>query len=203
MTNVTAACDYFMRGSIATECSGHGTCVAERPNDFSSYEDDIGKCVCDDGWRGDGDMMNAAGLDCHINENFMNTWWLANGFAFFFLILFSGYCLSVAYSVQGKKFMEKGGNQAICLSMAFAFARALDAFLRAAFKEHSGDNLFIAIVHAIGGVIFWGYLACFYCEQFLNIVVKQAKLGGAAGEVSKAEGVGGATCMGSPPCVVY
>mmetsp|Transcript_10374 Transcript_10374/g.20640 ORF Transcript_10374/g.20640 Transcript_10374/m.20640 type:complete len:354 (-) Transcript_10374:81-1142(-) len=181
--NLTASCDYFMRGSIAAECSGHGSCVAEAPNEFMKNE--VGKCVCEAGWRGDGDLMNAAGLDCHINDDTLAYWWLGNAFGFIFQTLFSLYCLHSAWTIQGKAFMSKKSNKSILLAVFFGVVRVIDAFLRFALKKHAGNSLVICIIHSLGGYIFWGHLACLFCEQFLNIVIKQAKLGGVQGEQMK------------------
>ena len=60
-----ATCLYFASWPDYRPCSGNGICVPGPPNEF--MPDANGKCVCDEGWTGLGDMIDSRGMDCQTN----------------------------------------------------------------------------------------------------------------------------------------
>ena len=104
--------------------------------------------------------MNGEGMDCHIKISLVNSWWGFSASCYVFQMLFSAWCVKNAYDVQGRKaFLEKSANYAIVNACLFGFVRAIDGYLRFFSGDNSGNNLLIAIVHALGGWIFWGVLS--------------------------------------------
>ncbi|GMI00298.1 hypothetical protein TrST_g3123 [Triparma strigata] len=171
MTNAT--CDYFLRGTILDECSGHGVCVAEVPNE---WVDNIGKCICEDGWTGSGDLMNGIGMDCHLKIDLLRNWWGVSSVAFLLQAAFSAWCCNNALAVQGKAFWSKSSNKAIMNATLFGILRSIDGALRFATGDDSGTSVVIAIFHAGAGWLFWGILSAQFCELFLVVVIAQAKM---------------------------
>jgi hypothetical protein len=184
-TNATGTCNYFMRGSLIAECSGHGTCVAEPPNEFMPNM--LGRCVCDEGWQSDSDFQSATGMDCFHSKQVTNIWYTVNTVLYALSFLYTGMVLNSLKKNHGSKpgFLDKPSNKAIAVAVVFCVLRIIDAGMRIGTGFHSTNNLFVAIVHAAGGYTFWAILAASECEAFLLIVLGQAKMSGPEGEKMK------------------
>ncbi|GMI35912.1 hypothetical protein TeGR_g12113 [Tetraparma gracilis] len=191
-SNATASCDYFMRGQFLGECSGHGTCLPEAPNEYMKTS--VGRCECDEGWLAGSDFQSATGMDCFYNEKINNTWYVVNSILWLVSLVYTSIVLRslhAAHTAKKKKgktkapFFQGASNRAMSYAVVFCFFRLADAALRCGTGYTSANNLLVAIVHCIPGFIFWSQLAAVECESFMQIVMGQAKMAGPDGEKMK------------------
>jgi hypothetical protein len=195
-------CDYFLREALADVCSSHGVCEDIVPNSYSGYSHVPGACICDVGWHGDGDLMGGGEyLDCHVSLFAYKLMWGISLVVHALLTVTAVYILHQVHQASGKTpkeraalvatsvefpyvsspFMKKkAGNKTIIFCLFYVWSRSLDCVLRLANSgyQHSGNNFAICFFHAAAGFLFWGLTAPHFCDGFLSIIVKQAKMGG-------------------------
>jgi hypothetical protein len=186
LTNATASCDYFLRGTILSFCSGKGECVALRPNDYPSSADDIGKCICEEGWTGEGDMMNGSGLDCNLNISTLKTIYKVGGAVHVVSLILTIYALSRAFAVVDYKlsaFLKKPSNTVVLNAVAYICCQITSMCRRGYSQEylHTNNDLTICLATMAGGILFWGFLARSFFEQFLTVCIETSKMSGSEG----------------------
>jgi len=178
--NGTFHCNYFLSNQIFGECSGKGACV----NEWNKLTKQFGVCDCQEGWTGNGDMVNAEGMDCNIYIPLVTTWWLVIAILFAFHSL---YMLKVCYPIAKEKGWKKGvwGNsqlRVLSVGAILAPIRVWEGLYRFSTKSFVGHDLFMTLMHMLYGYMFWGYMAPTILSEWLKLVILQSKMGGAEGK---------------------
>ena len=66
-----------------------------------------GRCECNEGWQGDGDFVNATGMDCQISTVLYNNWYLVYAILWWIQVVYTYDCLRSAFSVTRATSLKK------------------------------------------------------------------------------------------------
>lgn len=186
-TNATYSCNYFMRNIFIGECSGNGVCVNEKPNEWVA-DGVMGKCICNEGFSGNGDFMDATGMDCSVNHTVVANWWLVLG------VLYSGlfvYCTVITIGFvrkQKKEHFNAIMKSPMQKSILYVAIECLFRMTESIIRVSSGGtavigsgSLAITLIEAFAGMLFWASLGPGFMTTWMNTVMSNAKMSGAQG----------------------